>query len=398
MERSEKVGVISIGINSFLVALKATLGYWAGSMALLADALHSTTDVIASATVWAGIRLSRRTSRGFPYGLYKVENMVSLVLALLIFLAGYEIVRMVLEGGVELNRSALPYAILGVVCTLVITFAFSRYELKVGKELRSPSLIADARHIYTDFLTSGVILIGLIGGWLGLPLDRPAALVVAVFIGWAGGRIAFDAVRVLLDASLDFETLDKIRTIIMEMAQVANINQLRGRNSGRYTFIEADVSLRVKELERSHMVSHEIEQRIRHAIPNVDSVLIHCEPLKKERIVVAVPLQQNRENLSEHFGEAPFFYIGTIRESDGQVMQEKFIANPFSHEEKGKGIKVSKWLLQQDVDRIFTASTMEGKGPGYVFSDAGVPVSVVEGGVLSEIKGTWARESEKISL
>ena len=169
MERSEKVGVISIGINSFLVALKATLGYWAGSMALLADALHSTTDVIASATVWAGIRLSRRTSRGFPYGLYKVENMVSLVLALLIFLAGYEIVRMVLEGGVELNRSALPYAILGVVCTLVITFAFSRYELKVGKELRSPSLIADARHIYTDFLTSGVILIGLIGGWIVPP-------------------------------------------------------------------------------------------------------------------------------------------------------------------------------------------------------------------------------------
>jgi cation diffusion facilitator family transporter len=395
MERSEKVGLISMGIAAFLVVLKAALGYWAGSMALLADALHSTTDVIASATVWAGIRFSRRRSSGFPYGMYKVENMVSLVLAVLIFLAGYEIVKMVLVRGEELNKSALPYAILGVACTLVITFVFSRYELKVGKAVRSPSLIADARHIYTDFLTSGVILIGLIGGYLGLPLDRPAALVVAVFIGWAGGRIAYDAIRVLLDASLDFETLDKIRTIIMDMPQVAKINRLRGRNSGRYTFIEADVSLRVKELEKSHMVSHGIEQHIRQAIPNVDSVLIHCEPLKKEKTVVAVPLKQNRENLSEHFGDAPVFYIGTIRESDGHILQEKFILNPFFREEKGKGIKVSKWLLQQDVDRIFTASAMEGKGPGYVFSDAGVPVSVVEGGVLAEIKETLAQESEK---
>jgi cation diffusion facilitator family transporter len=397
MERSEKVGVISIGINILLVALKAALGYWAGSMAVLADALHSTTDVIASATVWAGIRLSRRRSSGFPYGLYKVENMVSLLLALLIFLAGYEIVKMVLGGGVKLNRSALPYAILGVASTLVITFVFSRYELKVGKAVRSPSLIADARHIYTDFLTSGVILIALFGGWLGLPLDRPAALVVAVFIGWAGGRIAFDAVRVLLDASLDFETLDKIRRIIKEMPQVANINQLRGRNSGRYTFIEADVSLRVKELEKSHQVSHEIEQRIRRSIPNVDSVLIHCEPLKKEKVVVAVPLQENREDLAGHFGEAPFFYIGVIRGSDGRIIEEKFIPNPFSHEEKGKGIKVSKWLLQQNVDRIFTAGAVEGKGPGYVLSDAGVPVSVVEGGVLSEIKDAWTRDSENIA-
>jgi len=322
--------------------------------------------------------------------MYKVENMVSLALALLIFLAGYEIVKMVLESSVELNRTALPYAISGVVITLIITFLFSRYELKVGNEARSPSLIADARHIYTDFLTSGVILIGLIGGYLGFTLDRAAAFVVALFIGVAGGRIALDAIRVLLDASVDHETLDKVKNVIMSDPHVVEINQLRGRNSGRYTFIEADISLRIKELDRSHLVSREIEHQIQDIIPNVDSVLIHCEPLKKETIVVAAPLELNRENVSEHLGDAPFFYLGVFRESDGQLLHEDFPANPFPKTEKGKGIKVSQWLLEQGVDRIYTAKSLEGKGPGYVFSDAGVQVQVVETGMLSNIRNQAA--------
>lgn len=227
MERSEKVGLMAIGINAFLMALKGGLGLWAGSLALIADALHSTTDVVASATVWAGIRLSRRRTKLFPYGMYKVENLVSLVLAVLIFLAGYEIVKMVFKGEAILNHSALPFAIIGVIATLIITFFFSRYELQVGKEARSPSLIADARHIYTDFLTSAVILAGLIGGYFGLPLDRPAALVVAIFIGWAGARIALDAIKVLLDASLDFDTMEQLKKTIADIPQVVEINQLR---------------------------------------------------------------------------------------------------------------------------------------------------------------------------
>ena len=363
-------------------------------MALLADALHSMTDVIASTTVWAGIRLARRKTRNFPYGMYKIENLISLALALLIFVAGYEIVRMIPERGVELNRNALPYAIIGVVSNLFIAFLYSRYELKVGTEVGSPSLIADARHIYTDFLASGAILLGLVGGYFGLALDRLAAVVVAVFIGVAGGRIALDAIKVLLDASLDFETLDTVKKTILDIPQVIEIKQLRGRNSGRYIFMEADVFLRVKKLERSHHVSREIEKRIRTVLPNVDSVVIHCEPRKKEKIIVAAPLEENRENLSEHFGEAPVFYLAVIRISDGILLQENFITNPFAEEEKGKGIKVGKWLLQQDIDKVYSAKSLEGKGPGYVLSDAGIDVNVVDGGKLSSIKKSWVRHDK----
>ncbi|RLB84963.1 MAG: cation transporter, partial [Deltaproteobacteria bacterium] len=104
MEQSEKVGFYSLGINVFLVVLKGVLGWLSGSIGLIADAIHSLTDVISSGTVVAGIKLSRRKSKNFPYGLYKVENLVSLVSSILIFLAGYEIIRMVFTRAQRLEQ------------------------------------------------------------------------------------------------------------------------------------------------------------------------------------------------------------------------------------------------------------------------------------------------------
>ncbi|MBW2330290.1 MAG: cation diffusion facilitator family transporter [Deltaproteobacteria bacterium] len=92
MESSEKIGTYSIGVNLILVGIKGFLGFLSGSVALIADAIHSSTDVISSVTVLAGIKISRRKSKNFPYGLHKVENFVSLLSSVLIFLAGYKIV------------------------------------------------------------------------------------------------------------------------------------------------------------------------------------------------------------------------------------------------------------------------------------------------------------------
>ena len=88
MEIDEKVAVLSIMNNLALSAIKLGLSFLSGSIALIADAIHSFTDVIASLTVLAGLRISRRTSKTFPYGLYKVENLVSLLTAFAIFFAG----------------------------------------------------------------------------------------------------------------------------------------------------------------------------------------------------------------------------------------------------------------------------------------------------------------------
>ena len=130
MEQSEKIGLYSIATNLVLVGVKCGLSLLSGSVALIADAIHSATDVISSATVFAGIKISKRKSKNFPYGLYKVENFVSFLCSILIFFAGYQIVQTVFFKPQSLKIEYLPYAMVGVLLTLGITFTFSRYELR----------------------------------------------------------------------------------------------------------------------------------------------------------------------------------------------------------------------------------------------------------------------------
>jgi len=392
MEQSEKIGVYSIGVNLILVGIKGVLSLLSGSVALVADAIHSFTDVISALTVFAGIKISKRKSKTFPYGLYKVQNFVSLLSSIFIFLAGYEIVHTVFFEHHTLNPRYLPHAVAGVILTMVITFAFSRYELREGKKVRSPSLIADAKHIRTDMLSSSVILAGLVGGWFGLNLDRIAAVLVVFFVVKAGLTIFVDALRVLLDASIDFETMDRVKTIIMNESRVISINTLRGRNSGPFKFIEADIVIKAIDLETADSISRRIEKEIRQQVSQVDHVLIHFEPQRKETTTYAVPIKEDKRSISEHFGGAPYFYLATFHEKDGTLLSETYHHNPFTGEEKGKGIKVSEWLLEKGVDTVYTPKGFRGKGPSYVFSDSGIDVIITEGATLSDINTIFQRD------
>ena len=388
MDSGERLALASVSVNILVTGLKYFLGAFSGSLALLADAVHSTADVVSSASIWAGIRLSRRKTKRFPYGLYKVENLVALITSVLIFLAGYEIVVSVLWAGEQVRAERLPYAIWGVIAVGLILLGFSRYELRRAKKLNSPSLEADAQHLTTDLFSSCIILAGLTGTYfqIKLPLDKVAALVIVALIVRVGWKIAVDAIRVLLDASLDFKTLNYIREIILETPQVSEIKALTGRNSGRFKFIEADLALKVRELPKAHFLVNRIESHIKSRVPNVDHILIHYEPMQRETQVIALPVAEDRMHLSEHFGEAPYFLLLTLKRADGTLLKESWLSNPFQTEEKGKGIKVSEWLVSLGIDEIITPKNFDHKGPYYVFSDNGVEMSQTDGRILTEIK------------
>jgi len=379
METSEKTAWLSILTNLVLVGIKAALSLASGSLAIKADAIHSLSDVISSIVMLVGIKISKRSSHGFPYGLYKVENLVALATSLLILLAGYEIAREVVFGSTVLLPDQIPLAFAGIVLTILITWRFSRYELRKGLETGSPSLIADARHIGTDMLSSIVILASLLGSAAGLHVDRYAAIVVVFFIGRAAFTVFIDAIRVLLDASLDHDSLELIRRIVVSDSRVIRINELKGRNAGRYKFVELDVCLRVRELEEGHRVAEEIKQRIKSSLENVDQVLIHFESEEKEWITLGIPLKDDLMTLSEHFGEAPFFRLVTLRRDNFSIAKDTCLKNPFTAEPKAKGMKVANWLLQQDLDIMIVCRELEGKGPGYVLGSAAVEILVLRG-------------------
>ena len=372
MEKGPKVALLAIGVNLVLFGMKYLFAVLSGSIALKAEAFHSLSDVIASSTVFAGLILARRKTRSFPYGLYKVENLVSVIVALAIFYAGYQIALEALKGGAS-SLQNMGITIASVFCAMVITFGFSRYEARVGNEISSPSLIADARHMWVDMLANAVVLAGLLSSLAGFNLDRIAAFIVVFFIAWAGGKILIDGVRVLLDASLDYQTLSSAEKLILDEPQVTEIKSLIGRNSGRYKFIEANIVLKTHDLDKANFIAHRIEANIKKQIKNVDRTLIHFEPTQKKILVYALPLKDaNQNQISPHFGEAPYFTLVKVRIKDKKAIEHKVIENPFTQVKHGKGILVAEFLNKYFIDVIVTRESFDGKGPFYVFSNAAV--------------------------
>lgn len=384
MDKGEKVALLAIGINLALFGIKYTFSTLSGSIALKADAFHSLSDVVASSTVFGGLIIAKRKTKSFPYGLYKVENLVSVMVALAIFYAGYEIVMEATKGvAVELQNIWLTIA--SVLCIIVITYGYSRYATKVGTEINSPSLIADAKHIGVDMFSSAMVLVALLSSFAGVNLDRISAFIIVFIIAWSGGKILIDGIRVLLDASLDYKTLSLAEKLILAEPQVMEIQHLMGRNSGRYKFIEADIFLKTHDLNRAHFIADRIETNIKSQIKNVDRVLIHYEPSKKENFIYAVPLEYaNQQRISRHFGEAPYFGLITVRIKDKKAIEQKVIANPFTQADHGKGILAAEFLNKHLVDVVITKESFEGKGPYYVFSNAAVDNLITDQGTVEK--------------
>ncbi len=387
----ERVALYALLINFVLTGIKGVLAYFSGSLAVAASAIDSATDSVASLTILGGLKLSTRKSPTFPYGLYKIENVISVIMAIFIFFAGYEIVRNILSPGAE-----PPTITLGLIgwlsAGILITFLFGQYAIAAGKRTKSPTLIAEGRHRQVDVLSSLVVLLavglhyfGLNIDFFGITIDHIAAGLVLIFIGYAGWEILSDGMRVLLDASLDPETLDQIRKIIESQPMVTEVRRLAGRNAGRYRFLETEVVLRTGDLKKAHAISQHIEADIRKQMPLVDRVVIHYEPQVHEYLRIAVPLAESMEQVSAHFGEAPYFAVVLLRLADGHIERQEVVTNPHTKVPKAKGIRVAEWLLEHKVDVVVVKEDLHKKGPAYVFADAGVELQVSTAGQLSEV-------------
>lgn len=380
---ASRVALASIAVNIFLTILNLVVATASGSLAVAAEMVHNLVDLVASIGVLAGVKISERKSKAFPYGLYKVENLVAVAVAILIFFTGYEIAKEALFAETRAT-TVNGWLLAGVGLSALVPLAFSFYEMRIGKQLNSPSLIADAKEYRVHVFSSGVAFLAMVGQLVNIPLDRYAALAIVLLIAKTGWELLSDGMRVLLDASLDAETLEAVRTIIERDPAVVDVRVVEGRNAGRYRFLEADVALRVDDLERAHAVSERIEQSIRAQVPHVERVHLHYEPQPRTHIRYAVPLEDAEGKMSDHFGEASHFGFVMVRLSDGHVEHQEILANPHHAVEKAKGIRVGEWLVAKKADVVLLREDVQGKGPSYVFADAGVEIILSAASSLSQ--------------
>jgi len=383
MKIATRVAWASIALNIFLSLLNLVIAAASGSLAVAAETIHNLVDLLASVAVLVGINLSERKSRAFPYGLYKVENVVAVGVAILIFFTGYEIAREAIFAEAA-PATVNGWMLAGVVLSAAAPFAFSRYEMRVGRQLNSPSLMADAQEFRVHVFSSGAVLLALLGQLVGSPVDRYAALVIVVLIARTGYELLADGMRVLLDASLDPETLAQVRSILEAEPAVAEVRSVVGHNAGRYRFLEADVVLRVDGLEKAHSLSQRLVETIRQQVPHVERVQLHVEPQVRTHVRYSVPLVDPHGTISQHFGESPYFALVAVRLPDNKIEDQQVRANPHHDVVKAKGIRVAEWLVGLKTDEVILREKVQGKGPAYVFADAGVNVRLTQATTLSE--------------
>ncbi|MDD4300058.1 MAG: cation diffusion facilitator family transporter [Methanomicrobium sp.] len=372
-----RVAWYSLFVNIFLVAAKLYIAFFSGSLSVQADAINSFIDIFVSLVLIAGIRLSGIKSKNFPYGMYKVENLISIIISLLVFLTAWEVfTRALFEETGDLSISG--WVLAAVFALAFVPYLLGRYEIIIGERYSSPGLIADGKQHNMDVLSTMTVFFALFVQYAGYGVDNIGAIIVAGFIAYAGWDILKDSMKTLLDASVDYRTRDLIKSAILSDPMVSGIKELNARNSGRYIFVEATVDMIRTDLLKAHLASERIESEIKNLVPSVERVIIHYEPKEKPFVRYIVPLEDNVEKISCHFGESAFFAVLDFSLTELRLREKKVYPNPFLSEEKQKGIRFAEHMMKFNPDNIVLLKDVSKKSFEYVFSASGVDVKRTE--------------------
>ena len=282
-QAAKRSTLVSVVVNITLAALQVVVGSVAHSSALIADGIHSLSDLFSDFVVLFVNRHSgKEADEDHNYGHHRYETAASFFLGLsllgvglmMLWNAGHKIIFH--PSAAQVQVVALWVAILALISKELLF----RYMLAVAEKVRSKMLVANAWHARSDAASSLLVAIGIGGALLGYPvLDAVGALVVGLVIVKMGFEFAWDALHDLMDRAASEEEAQKIRQIIVESSQVKGCHDLRTRKMGDMIFvdvhIEVDGNLSVRE---GHDIAAEVRKNVVSQLPVLD-MMIHIDPV-----------------------------------------------------------------------------------------------------------------------
>lgn len=279
---AEKWAIIGIIGNILLSIVKFAAGVFGNSSAMIADAVHSASDIIASFFVYIGIKISKKPAdEGHPYGHYKAEVVTTLIVGVMLWIAGIEIVKTayatIRSGELEAPGTIALFA---AILSIVVKEVMYRLTYRAGKKINSPSTIANAMDHRSDAYSSVATLIGIGAAILGFPIMDPiAGIVVSFFIFKMGYDIVLEAVGQIMDESAGHEKVETLSHIAADIEGVVDSHDIRIRQSGSIYMVDMDIvvddNLTIKQ-------AHDICENVRSAIYNkmerIEEVRVHIDP------------------------------------------------------------------------------------------------------------------------
>ena len=332
-----------------------------------------------------GLRVSRKPpNERFSYGYYRVETLVSLFIAIIILATGGF---MLIESGRRvLSPQPIndPFMVIGVSgFSIPVLLWLRRYTNKVGVEINSQAVKSQSEDFLTDVYSSVVVLAGVGGSWLGFPvLEGLSGVVISLLIIRVGLFLNWSSLLVLMDAVENPDRLLDVKRLAESVHGVVEAKSVRLRRSG--PFCMGEVTIRVAEelsVDKAHRLSHLVEDAVKREVSGLESLVIHIEPVKREKHRLALPVKADNgldSVVSTHFGSAPFFIFVDLGLSGVERWYSKI--NSAVDLEKKRGVMISDLLVREDVTAVISDEL--GEGPFHILRDSFVGVYQIKGGFL----------------
>ena len=285
-KESQKVTIVGASIDLFLSIIKIVLGFIGQSSALIADGIHSFSDLLTDWITWYASKLSGDApDDDHPYGHERFETIATLGISIFLAIVGTIII---FDGFERISKpNELQYTnwlIAAAAASILSKEGLYWYTLKVSKSIKSDLLRANAWHHRTDALSSIVVVIGIIGAVNGYSfLDSVAAMIVGVLIIYIGWQLGFEATKELVDTSIDQEDIKALNKALTEIKGVKSVHTLRTRKVGHKK--TADVHVQVNpflSVSEGHIISVSVERVARECIEELDDVTVHIDPENDE--------------------------------------------------------------------------------------------------------------------
>jgi len=292
-------GLISIWVNGVLFLIKLVIGLLAGSISVIADAIHTLSDVVSSiVVVWGFNEADKPADYEHPYGHGRAEYIATLIIAVLLTVAGIEFIK------ASVKRIMNPEVIhpsawmIGVIAlTILVKELTARYATFLSVKIASGTLHADAWHHRSDALSSLLVLVAMIAGKYGYnSVDGWAGLGVALFLIYTGWSVARGAVDDLIGKPPTFEDVERIRQTVMEVEGVLGAHDIIIHSYGHDKFVSIHVEIDSEEsTDRAHDISENVEAKLS-SILNVEPT-VHIDPVKPGSPLV----RKVNEFIAEHW-------------------------------------------------------------------------------------------------
>lgn len=280
--RIKSVTYLGIVVNVVLAIIKIAVGLPAASLALVADGIHSLSDLATDAILLLGVRLGAKKPDGrHPYGHGRAETFSAGVIALILISVGGV---MIYYATMAIAKDQVTTPHLAVLAAAIISIAAKEWLYRVTQKTavksHSPALYANAWHHRSDALSSVAVVIGFISLEFGFDHgDQAAAIAVGTMIIWVGVKVVGDCVRELAEASVDTDTIEHIKRIIGSDAAVHDWHKLRTRTVGREVFLDLHILVNPDlNVAAAHEITVKLEKTLGEQIRRPINITIHIEP------------------------------------------------------------------------------------------------------------------------